>query len=70
KLLKFKEKLFDSRPRLKQFSRSSPQTKIAPPIAELIFVLVENDDFYWNSLEHYVIEWYPAVEEENKRLNR
>jgi hypothetical protein len=32
--------------------------------------VVEIDDFYWNSLEHYVIEWYPAVEEEMKRLNK
>jgi hypothetical protein len=30
--------------------------------------VVEIDDFYWNSLEHYVIEWYPAVEEENNRI--
>lgn len=32
--------------------------------------MVDIDDFYWNSLEHYVIEWYPAVEEENNRLSQ
>jgi hypothetical protein len=32
--------------------------------------VVDIDDFYWNSLEHYVIEWYPAVLEENKRLSK
>ena len=31
--------------------------------------VVEITDFYWNSLEHYVIEWYPAVEEEMNRQN-
>lgn len=31
-------------------------------------VAVEIDDLYWNSLEDYILKWYPTVEEENDRL--
>lgn len=32
--------------------------------------VVDKDDFYWNSLEYYVIEWYLAVEKEINRLKK